>query len=123
VASRRDEAAERFFDGHPDALEVFRAVWAILDDIGPFELRVSKSQVAFRRRKAFAWLWLPGRWLRKPSAEIVLSMALGQADPSSRFKEVVQPAPTVWMHHLEIHGPDELDAEVEGWLRRAHDRA
>jgi len=117
------EAAERFFDGHPDALEAYRALRAMLDGIGPFEVRVTKSQVVFRRRKAFAWLWLPGRWLRNPGAEVVLSVALGERDPSPRFKQVVNPAPSVWMHHLEIHDLGDLDDEVETWLRRAYERA
>ena len=38
---------------------------------------------------------------------------------SERFKEVVHPAPTVWMHHLEIRSPDDVDGEVEAWLREA----
>ena len=123
MTSDSDEAAERFFDGHPDALEILRAVRAILGGIGPFEVRVTRSQVAFRRRKAFAWLWLPGRWLRKPGAEVVLSIALGEPEPSTRFKEVVHPSPNVWMHHLEIHRLGDLDEEVAGWLRWAYERS
>jgi hypothetical protein len=123
VASPRDEDAERFFDGHPDALEAYRTIRAMLDDTGPFEVRVTKSQVSFRHRKAFAWVWLPGRWLRNPGAEVVLSIALGEPDPSPRFKQVVNPAPNVWMHHLEVHALADLDAEVAGWLGCAYERA
>jgi hypothetical protein len=114
---------EDFFTGHPDALEVFREVCAIVGRQGPFELRVSKSQVAFRRRRDFAYLWIPGRYLARPTAEVVLSIALDRLDESPRFKEVAHPAPTHWIHHLELHDLSELDDEVAGWLREAADSA
>ena len=114
---------EAFFAGHPFALEVYRRVHSMLAPMGPFEVRVSKSQVAFRRRRGFASLWLPGRYLAAPRAEVVLSIALGRHDPSGRFKEVVHPARLHWMHHLEVRDLAEVDAEVEHWLKEAFDRA
>jgi Domain of unknown function (DUF5655) len=112
-----------FFAGHPDARAVFEKVRAVLNRLGPLEVRTSKSQVAFRRQRGFAFLWLPGQYLSKPTAEIVLSIALSRHDPSARFKEVAHPAPTQWMHHLEIHDVGDIDDEVIGWLREAADRA
>jgi Domain of unknown function (DUF5655) len=56
-------AAERFFDGHPRSLAMFRAVRAAVDSIGPASVRTSRSQVTFARRRGFAWLWMPGIWL------------------------------------------------------------
>ncbi|HEX9123515.1 MAG TPA: DUF5655 domain-containing protein [Actinomycetota bacterium] len=66
---------------------------------------------------------MPGRFLSKPAAEVVLSIALGRRDESTRFKEVVHPAPTHWMHHLEIRDLGDLDDEVAAWLREAAERA
>lgn len=114
---------EEFFAGHPDAMAVFAQVCAILGRLGPFEVRITKSQVAFRRKRGFAYLWMPGQYLRNPTAEVVLSISLGRLDESARFKEVVHPTPAHWMHHLEIHGLGDLDDEVAGWLREAADRA
>jgi hypothetical protein len=54
---------------------------------------------------------------------VVLSVALGRRDASPRFKEVVQPSPTHWMHHLEVDGPDDIDDEVVAWLAEAAERA
>lgn len=102
---------------------MFTKVCAIVDGLGPFEVRISKSQAAFRRKRGFAYLWMPGQYLAKPTAEVVLSIALGRLDESRRFKEVAHPAPAHWMHHLEIHSLDDLDEEVTGWLREAADRA
>jgi hypothetical protein len=102
---------------------VFERVRALLERAGPVAVRASKSQIAFRRRRGFAWIWLPGRYLAHPAAEVVLSIALGRRDPSPRFKEVVQPSPRHWMHHLEVRSVDEVDDEVVGWLTEAADRA
>jgi Domain of unknown function (DUF5655) len=87
------------------------------------ELRTTKSQVAFRRRRGFAYLWLPGRYLTRPGADVVLSVVLGRRDGSPRWKEVAHPAPSHWIHHLEVHRAAEIDDQVTGWLREASDRA
>lgn len=79
--------------------------------------------MAFRRRRGFAFLWLPGRYLEHPAADVVLSIALDRCIVSRRFKQVVHPAPSVWMHHLEVRAPEELDDEVGRWLCDAADHA
>lgn len=114
---------EDFFADHPLGLEVFQKVRSELLSLGRIDVRVTKSQVAFRRDRAFAYLWLPGHYLRKPGAEVVLSIALGREEGSSRWKEVVHPAKEHWMHHLEVNDPDEIDAEVVSWLREAAERS
>jgi len=114
---------KEFFAGHPDAAPIHDAVRALLKRIGPSQIRVTRSQVAFRRRVGFAYLWLPGKWPRHPSSEVVLSIALRRPDPSPRFKEVAHPAERVWMHHLEVRSVEDLDGEVEVWLREAYESA
>jgi hypothetical protein len=91
--------------------------------MGPLEVRVSKSQVAFHRPRGFAWVWRPGQYLRNPGAPAVLSIALGRRDPSPRWKEVVHPSRRHWIHHLEVSDVDAIDDEVVGWLREAAERA
>jgi hypothetical protein len=102
-------------------LAVFERTRSLLEE--PIEVRVAKSQVTFRRRRGFAYLWKPGRYLRAPTAEIVLSIALGRHDPSARFKEVSHPTPRHWIHHLEVHSLDDIDEEVARWLTEAAERA
>ena len=114
---------EAFFDGHPSSLAVFRAVQDVVTGLGPVTMRTSKSQVAFARRRGFAYLWLPGRWLRKPAAETVLSIALARHDQSARWKEVAHPSGRVWMHHLEVQQASEIDDAVADWLREAYEGA
>ena len=115
---------EECLASEPEALAVLRGVEALLARSGiGCTVRTSRSQVAFRRRRGFAYLWVPGRYLNRPAAPVVLSIALGRALTSARFKEVAHPAPKVWMHHLELHTAEELDDEVAAWLREAADRA
>jgi hypothetical protein len=86
------------------------------DDV---EVRTTRSQVAFRRRRGFAVLWRPGRYLANPGAEVVLSILLDRSASSPRWKEVVHPAPGRWQHHLEVHAVTDIDAEVRTWLHEA----
>ena len=122
-AGSADDAVETFFAGHPLGRAVFERVRHLTEAAGGCEVRVSKSQVAFRRRRGFAYLWLPGRYLARPAADVVLTIALGRQDPSPRWKEVVHPARAHWIHHLEVHSPADIDDEVAGWLREAAGRA
>jgi hypothetical protein len=114
---------EDFFADHPLGLAVLERVKTVLRETGDFEVRVTKSQVSFRRGRGFAYLWLPGQYLGNPNAGVVLSIALGRRDGSSRWKEVVHPTAKHWLHHLEVDDVDEIDAEVVRWLWEAADRA
>lgn len=105
--------------GPPIAVAAFEQLLSRLEDLGPFEVRTSKSQIAFWGKHGFADLWLPGQYLFNPQAEVVLSIALGAPHDSPRFKEIVHPAERHCRHHLELHGPGEIDDEVMLWLREA----
>lgn len=114
---------EEFFAGKPLAQTLFAEVCRALDAIGPTSIRVTKSQVAFRCRRAFAWVWMPDQYVRGQTAPLVLSVSLPWRDESPRWKEVVEPAPGRCMHHLELFNPADIDAEVCAWLRHAREAA
>jgi len=114
---------DEFFAGHGQPRRIFDALLAAADELGPVELRVTKSQVAFRRRTGFAWAWIPQMYLAGRVAPLVLSVPLRRRDESPRWKEVVEPYPGRFMHHLELRDPSEIDAEVRGWLAEAWESA
>lgn len=114
---------EQLFAGHPTPLAVSDRLREVLDGVGPYEVRLTRSQVGFRRRRGFASVWRPGQYLSSPGAEAVVSIVLAREDGSSRWKEVVHPSNRWWMHHLEVHGPEDLDEQVEQWLREAWELA
>ena len=115
--------AERFFESHPASLAIFRTVRTTVEAARPGLCADVAQQVAFSRRRGLAWLWMPGMWLRHPSAETVLSIVLARPDRSPRFKQIVHPSRRVWMHHLELNDAADIDAEVVGWLREAYEQA
>lgn len=114
---------EEFLSDSMLGASALAAVKEMLAEFGDVEVRTTKSQIAFRRRRGFAYLWLPGMYLRAPQAEVVLSIALDRKLGSPRFKEVAHPSPHIWQHHLEIHDVADLDAEVHAWLCEAYERA
>ena len=107
----------------PLGLAAHARVLEILGALGAVDVRVAKTQLTYRRRRGFAYLWLPGTWLRNPAAEVVLSIALPREDGSPRWKQVAHPSARIWMHHLELRGLRELDDEVAGWLSEAWESA
>ena len=111
--------AEGFFAGSELGLATLARVRDVLATHPDVSERTTRSQVAFRRRTGFAFLWRPEQYLRHPGAEVVLSIGLPRRLGSSRFKQVAHPARTTWMHHLEVHDVGDVDDEVAGWLREA----
>jgi hypothetical protein len=75
-----------FLDGHPVAMSIYNKVHEWLVGLGTVDVWTTKRQIAFRRKRGFAYLWLPGKYLRRSDAEVVLSIALGRDDRSERFK-------------------------------------
>jgi hypothetical protein len=102
---------------------VFETVEDMLSSCGDVEVHTTKSQISFKRRRGFAYIWLPGMYLARPQAEVVLSIVLDRKMASPRFNEVAHPSPGIWQHHLEVGDVADLDDEVRDWLRAAYECA
>jgi len=112
-----------FFSGHEESKRIFQAVAGAVQAIGPAEVRVSKSQIAFRRRRGFAYVWMPAMYLGRGDVPLVLTIGMRRRDTSPRWKQVVEPAPGRFTHHLELRSPSNVDAVVLDWLREAWESA
>ena len=110
---------DEFFAGQELSRQLFDALRGVIEELGPVELRVTKSQIAFRRNQAFAWVWMPGKYLRGKTAPLVLTVSLPGQDASPRWKQIVEPAPGRFIHHLELFTVSQIDNEVRAWLRAA----
>ena len=110
---------EDLFEGFPETLAVLSVLAEAVTGLGEVSMTVTKSQVAFRRRTGFAYLWRPGQYLAS-DVPAVVSIALDREVESARFKEVAHPSAAVWMHHLEVRDPSQVDDEVRGWLAEAY---
>lgn len=112
-----------FFSGQSASRELFEAVRQAVDAAGPAEIRVTKSQVAFWRRKAFAWVWMPEKYLGRKAAPLVLTLGFRSRDPSPRWKSIIEPARGCFTHHLELYSAADIDEEVRRWLRQTWEAA
>ena len=118
-----DLTLDAFFTGYDDSRRLFEALCAMVEGFGALELRVSKSQVALRRDRAFAWVWVPGRYLGGKTSPLVLTLSFRRRDASPRWKEIVEPYPGRFTHHLELYAVSDLDDEVRAWLHEAWESA
>ena len=113
---------DEFFAGYEESRPLFQALHRAIDKSGQIELAISKSQIAFRRagqRSAFARVWLPKRYLQDRGAPLVLTLGFRYRDTSPRWKEIVEPRPGRFTHHLELWAMTDIDDEVRGWLMAA----
>jgi hypothetical protein len=110
------------FREHPRALAVVRAVERALTKVGPVEVEATKTQVAFRAERRFAYVWVPQMVLGRGSPdESVLTFDLPRRIGSPRVKEVVEVRPGLWTHHVPVASAREVDAEARAWLSEAYE--
>jgi len=114
---------EQFFAERERARQLFDVVRKAINQMGESSMRVSKSQIAFRRKRNFALVWMPGQYLKGERAPLVLTVLLARRDTSPRWKEVVEPSPGRFTHHLELYEAGDVDEETRDWLREAWDAA
>src|SRR5512140_1810222 len=111
---------EEFFQDYESSRPIFEALGALIDSIGTTELRITKSQIAFWRRRCVARVWIPGQYLHgSGKAPLVLTLGFDQRDNSPRWKQIVEPAPGHFTHHLVLFSPGEVDEQVKEWLKAA----
>jgi hypothetical protein len=107
---------DTFFTGQEAARAIFDAIEQAMTHIGLYELHISKSQVAFWHGKVVARVWIPEQYLRGKTAPLVLTLSFPYRHGSPRWKEIVEPAPGRFTHHLELYSTADIDDEVTGWL-------
>jgi hypothetical protein len=110
---------DEYFAGRDGSRRLFEALRKTIESVGALEIRVTKSQIAFVRRRPFAWAWIPGKYLRGRGAPLVLTLSLHHRDASPPWKEIVEPVPGRFTHHLELFSARDLDDQVRRWLREA----
>lgn len=113
---------EELFSGHPLGLQLYQAAAGAIRELGDIEQRATKSQVAFRARRGFAFVWRPGQYVHS-DVPAVLSIALPRRLQTPRIKSIAHVSDRVWMHHLELWAVEDIDDEVVGWLTEAFDAA
>lgn len=98
----------------PRARELYARFASLIAACGPHHVAPAKTRIAFLGRVRFAAI----------TALSEKGMSCGFALPrplrSPRFARVVEEVPGWWVHRLRVARPDELDAEVQAWLRESY---
>lgn len=112
-----------FFDAMPSALPLYETIRrALLTAFPAVTLKVQKTQITFREKYGFAFVSLR-RMKGCPEVFLILTIGLGRRLGSPRVAIAVEPYPNRWTHHIIISRQDQIDEELMGWLREAHDFA
>ena len=108
-----------FFDGRPERLALYQALFEALDTAFPAaRAKVQKSQISFYGQHLFAMASLPRR---KRDLGILVSFGLGRRLDSLRVAAASEPYPGRWTHHAPLAGMEQLNRELLGWLQEAWD--
>ena len=114
-----------FFDGHPEELALYEALFRRLDGMFPEgSVKVQRTQISFYGRHLFAAASLPARRRRDwPKRCLLVTVGLPYRLDSPRVAVASEPYPGRWTHHVLVSEPGQIDAELMGWLREAWDFA
>ena len=114
----------RFFDGHAEALPLYRAFEARLFALFPEAgVRVQKTQITFFSRHVFACVSF-ARAKRKaelPDPYMVITLGLPCPLDSDRAAAQTEVRPGRWTTHIVVGRTEELDDELFAWVRQAYD--
>ena len=119
-----DSSVLLFFEKMPQALPIYEAFTKrLLKELGPVQVKVQKSQIAFSNRYQFAFIWHPSRRFRGRKGRLygcnVRSKSIAIED--SRIEAATEPYPNRWTHHVIVQSEDEIDDKLMGWIREAYE--
>ncbi len=114
-----------FFEGKPAELAVYRGLFRLLDGAFPEGwVKVQKTQISFYDRHLYAAASLLLRRRKGwPEHCLLVTFGLSHRVESPRIAAAAEPYPNRWTHHVTVAGEEEIDGELMGWLREAHDYA
>jgi Domain of unknown function (DUF5655) len=81
---------------------------------GPVIVNATKSRIALQARMRFAGIDRPRR------TYLLANFVLTRPLESERFTRVEHVPPYYYVHRLRLHRPEDVDAELEGWLAEAY---
>ena len=120
-----DSTVLLFFEKMPQALPIYEAFTKrLLKELGPVQVKVQKSQIAFSNRYQFAFIWHPSRRFRgRKGVYMVVTFGVSHRIEDSRIEAATEPYPNRWTHHVIVQSEDEIDDKLMGWIRKAYEFA
>ena len=104
---------EHFAAASPALRAAFDAFVATAREHGDVTLNATKSRITLQARFRFAGVERPRR------DHLVAHFVLTRPVRSARLSRVEYVPPSYYVHKLRLHGPEEVDAELRGWLAEA----
>ena len=116
-----DSSVLLFFEKMPQALPIYEAFTKrLLKELGPVQVKVQKSQIAFSNRYQFAFIWHPSRRFRgRKGVYMVVTFGVSHRIEDSRIEAATEPYPNRWTHHVLISESGQIDAQLMAWLEEA----
>ena len=105
---------EHFAAASPALRAAFDAFVAAAREHGDVTLNATKSRITLQARFRFAGVERPRR------DHLVAHFVLTRPVRSARLSRVEYVPPSYYVHKLRLHGPEDVDAELRGWLAEAY---
>jgi hypothetical protein len=116
AASSADDVLDGIYTGPKAALRpIHDRLMADIEAFGPFEVAPKKGYVSLRRKKQFAMIG--------PATNSRVEVGLNARDLAAADRLTAVPPGGMCQYKVRLGEPDEVDAELVGWLRQAYDAA
>ncbi len=90
-------------------------VMAAIAELGPFAIAPKKTYLSLRRTKQFAMVG--------PATRTQVEIGLNARDLPAATRLIAQKPGGMCQYKVRLASPDEVDAELVGWIRAAYDAA
>jgi len=98
----------------PRALELYDRFEALIAACGEYHIAPAKTRIAFMGRVRFANI------TSLSERGMTCTFALPAPLSGPRFAKVEEVVPDWWVQRLRITDAEQLDAEVQGWIRESY---
>lgn len=112
-ACGRYSLASHFAGKPPIVRAIFDAILAAVRRCGPVSVLPEKTRIAFQVRMSFAQVTPRRRWV---DGHVVLARRVEHR----RFRSIETISAHNHVHHFRLSTPEDVDAEVCGWLEEAY---
>ncbi len=98
----------------PEARKLYRRFEQMISACGAYDVAPAKTRIAFMGRVRFAGI------TSLSERGMTCNFSLPRPLDSPRFTKVEEAVPGWWAHHLRITEVDQLDEELQAWLRTSY---
>lgn len=113
-----DEDIVAYFEGKPDAYEIFKAVLARVRALGSFDVTVA-SQISLGVDRKFAWFWLYNITQKNPSGILHVMLRIDRRVDDPHVRHIEQVSKNRWNHQIVLRTPDDAQSRWLGDLLEA----